>query len=69
MRNSEARDGDTRVSLARSVLSSTSYFQAPAPRSFLRPYYLNQVHASQAKGMFSGFMPYNSRYPLLLKYL
>lgn len=32
------RDGDTRVSLARSVLSCTHYSQAPAPRSFLRPY-------------------------------
>ena len=32
-------------------------------------YDLNQVHNSQAKGMFSGFMPYNSRYPLLLKNL
>ena len=54
MRESGARDGDSRVSLARSVLSCAHYFQ---------------VHVSQAKDMFSGFMPYNSRYPLLLKYL
>lgn len=30
-RKGRARDGDTRVSLARSVLSCTHYFQAPAP--------------------------------------
>ena len=64
MRTGEARDGDARVSLAQSVFSCTHYFQAPATRSFMRPYYF-QVHASQAKSMFSGFIPYNSRYPLM----